>query len=70
MMMITCFELGVSYKEMPYEKLEPYILFERKQNDATGFPSESHDRKLFLHYKKFHSILRLTRKKYAMSFVN
>lgn len=24
MMMITCFELGVSYKEMPYEKLEPY----------------------------------------------
>ena len=37
---------------------------------GTGFPSESHDRKLFLHYKKFHSILRLTRKKYAMSFVN
>ena len=22
--MITCFELGVSYNEMPYEKLEPY----------------------------------------------
>ena len=47
-----------------------YILFERKQNDATGFPSESHDRKLFLHHKKFHSILRLTSKTYAMSFVN
>lgn len=22
--MITCFELGISYNEMPYEKLEPY----------------------------------------------
>ena len=24
MTMITCFELGISYNEMPYEKLEPY----------------------------------------------